>query len=157
MSRLSQKAFLETLPEAVRPHLPPQLRSFQVRRPWSGIVQLNYGEPALHYEVGHVAGRPGQSSGGWELGFHFEARDQHLNRLMLDGFRRHLVEIKADLGDGIEAEMWDRGWTKIYEVFPEEDLTAAYQEALAQRLAAIMTYLHPFFVDIRRSAAQVHR
>ena len=47
---------------------------------------------------------------------------------MLKGFRRHLFEIKTELRENIEAETWDRGWTKIYEVMPEAELTEEYQE-----------------------------
>ena len=93
---------------------------------------------------------------GWELGFHCEANDKNMNRLLLNGFRRHLFEIKDTLGESIEAEMWDRGWTKIYEVYPEADLTSAYQAALGQRMAQIITCLHPIFVDLRNTIASVH-
>lgn len=157
MEPLSAGAFLQGLPDLLRPLLPPRLQGFQTRFPFRGLLQIHYGEPALHYEVGHISARPGSRALGWELGFHCEARDHQLNRLLLDGFRRHLIEIKATLGDGIEAEMWDRGWTKIYEVFPDEPLTVDYQARLAARLAEIITCLHPFFVDLRRAAAEVYR
>ena len=94
---------------------------------------------------------------GWELGFHCEAADHHLNRLLLDGFRRHLFEIKETLGESIEAEMWDRGWTKIYEVYPEGELNEAYRAAVAGRLAEIITCLHPIFVELRGAAAELYR
>lgn len=157
MSALSQTAFVHTLPDVLRPMLPPVLQSFHTRYPWGSLLQIHFGEPSLHYEVGHVSQRPGQTVTGWELGFHCEARDHNLNRLLLDGFRRHLFEIKAELGERIEAEMWDRGWTKIYEVYPDEPLTEDYRAAVAGRLAAIITCLHPVFVDLRRSAAEIYR
>lgn len=156
MSALSETAFVNTLPDILRPLLPPALQGFQVRRPWS-LLQIHFGEPSLHYEVARVGQRPGRAITGWELGFHCEARDHHLNRLLLDGFRRHLFEIKATLGDTIEAEMWDRGWTKIYEVYPDEALTEAYRAAVAARLAQIITCIHPVFVELRRSAAEIYR
>jgi hypothetical protein len=53
--------------------------------------------------------------------------------------------------------MWDRGWTKIYEVMPEEELTTAYQAKVGRRLAEIIVCLHPIYVDLRNSAAQVYR
>jgi hypothetical protein len=157
MTTLSQSAFIETLPAALGPYLPEPLRGFQVRRPWRTLLQIHYGEASLHYEVGHVSQRPGQRIQGWELGFHFEARDHDLNRYLLDGFRRHLFEIKSTLGESIEAEMWDRGWTKIYEVYPEEPLTVEYRQRVAGRLAAIITCLHPIFVDLRRDVVQIYR
>lgn len=156
MSAISQTAFVNTLPDHVRPLLPPPLRGFQVRRPWS-LLQLHYGEPSLHYEVGRVSPDAIRRVAGWELGFHCEARDHDLNRLLLDGFRRHLFEIKATLGERIEAEMWDKGWTKIYEVYPEAPLTEAYRAEVAERLAAFIACLHPIFVDLRRAAAELYR
>lgn len=157
MTTLSSTAFIHGLPEITRPLLPVALRGFQVRYPFRMLLQIYYGEPALHYEVGPVPARPGRRDDGWELGFHCEARDHHLNRLLLDGFRRHLFEIKATLGEGIEAEMWDRGWTKIYEVFPGEPLTADYQARVGGRLAEIISGLHPFFVELRQAAAEIYR
>lgn len=156
MRELSRTAFISTLTDEVRPLLPAHLQRFKARRPWS-LLQLHYGEPSLHYEVGHVGERPGRLVTGWELGFHCEARDHHLNRLLLDGFRRNLFEIKATLGESIEAEMWDRGWTKIYEVYPDEALTEAYRRQVAERLAQIMACIHPVFVELRRSAAEIYR
>jgi hypothetical protein len=92
-----------------------------------------------------------------ELGFHCEAKDTNLNRYLLNGFRRHLFEIKDVLGPTIEAEMWDKGWTKIYEVFPEEQYTEVYQSAVGDRLAEIIICLHPIFVDLRNEVARIHR
>lgn len=149
---LSYRSFLQTLPEAMVPHLPPALKGIRVRQPWRWLIQFHYGEPSLHYEVGRASGRP-----GLELGFHCEAADKRLNRYLLDGFRRHLFEIKELLGDSIEAEMWDKGWTKIYEVYPQEELTAGYQERVGRRLAEIITGLHPIYVELRGEVARVYR
>ena len=152
MTMLSQKKFLQTLPDVVVPLLPTSLQGIHVQRPWRWLVQFHYGETRLHYEVSRVRG-----GRGWELGFHCEARDKQLNRILLDGFRRHLFEIKDTLGESIEAEMWDRGWTKIYEVYPDGELTTAYQQQMGKRLADIITCLHPFYVDFRNSVASVYR
>ncbi|MCA9971538.1 MAG: hypothetical protein KC425_15045 [Anaerolineales bacterium] len=152
MTNFSQNEFLRTLPEQVIPRLPAALQGIKVRQPWRWLVQMHYGEPRLHYEVSPVRG-----GRGWELGFHCEANDKQLNRYLLIGFRRHLFEIKDTLGPGVEAEMWDRGWTKIYEVAPPEALTAAYQAALGQRLAAFIVCLHPIYVALREDVARVYR
>jgi hypothetical protein len=152
MASLSRNKFLKTIPDVVVPHLPTDLQSIKFRQPWRWLAQFHYGEPRLHYELSKAA-----RVGGWELGFHCEARDKHLNRMLLAGFRRHLFEIKDMLGDSIEAEMWDRGWTKIYEVVPEEDLTTEYQAKIGQRLAEIIACLHPIYVEVRNSAVHVYR
>ena len=149
---MTRTSFLKTLPEVVIPMLPRSLQGIKVRQPYRWLIQLNYGEPGLHYEVSGAKHRS-----GWEIGFHCEARDKHLNRFLLEGFRRHLFEIKAELGESIEAEMWDRGWTKIYEVLPEAELTEEYQERVGGRLAEIIVCLHPIYVQLRNDVARIHR
>ena len=149
---LSYTRFLQTLPQVVILRLPADLQAIKVKQPWQWLVQFHYGEPTLHYEVS----RPG-SRAGLELGFHCEAKDANLNRYLLNGFRRHLFEIKDVLGSTIEAEMWDKGWTKIYEVFPEDKYTEAYQTAVGGRLAEIITCLHPIFVELRNEVSRIHR
>jgi hypothetical protein len=113
---------------------------------------VHYAEPWLHYEVSRPPGVQ-----GLELGFHCESRDKELNLYLLKGFRRHLFEIKSELGESVEAEMWDKGWTKIYEVLPPAELTEAYQEAVGERLAEIIVCLHPIYVQLRNDVARIHR
>jgi hypothetical protein len=150
--KLSQQGFLKTLPQALIPLLPEALRVVQIRQPWRFIIQFHFGEPWLHYEVSRVRPR-----GGYEIGFHCESRDKELNRYLLYGFRQHLFEIKDELGENIEAEMWDRGWTKIYEVVAEEDLTASYQNKIASRLAEFMTYMQPIYAELRDQVSRSYR
>jgi hypothetical protein len=152
MTALSRNKFLQTMPAIVIPMLAEPLQGIQSRQPWRWLVQFHYGEPRLHYEVSSAKYRP-----GWELGFHCEARDKHLNRVLLNGFRRHLFEIKDTLGESIEAEMWDRGWTKIYEVYPDGELNTAYQEALATRVCEFIVCLHPIYVELRNDVAKSYR
>ena len=137
--------FLRTLPDLIRPQLPPVLQPFTVRQPSRWLMQMHYGESWLHYEVGRVV-----RSHDMELALHFESKDSKLNRLLLLGMRRHLFEIRDLLGEQIEAEVWDRGWSKLYERFPEGEIGEAYQTAVATRMATIMNHLHPIFVDVRR-------
>ncbi|MCA9959346.1 MAG: hypothetical protein KC443_09955 [Anaerolineales bacterium] len=150
MTVLSHNKFLQTLPALVIAALPQPLQGIRVHQPWNWLVQFHYGEARLHYEVSPVRG-----GRGWELGFHCEARDTHLNRLLLYGFRRHLFEIKDVLGESIEAEMWDKGWTKIYEVYPAGELTVVYQTAVSQRMADIIICLHPIYVKLRDEVTAV--
>ena len=146
--KLSHQAFLKSLPAAVRPHLPADLSQIRTRQPYRWLIQFHYGEPELHYEVSSA-----KYQRGWELGLHCESRDRLLNRYLLDGFCRHLFEIKDTLGEQVEAEMWDRGWTKVYEVYPAESLTQAHQVLVGQRLAQIITCLQPIFELLRQEAA----
>lgn len=152
METLSHRTFIATLPEVVLPHLPPHLQSVQVKQPWQWLVQFHFGETRLHYEVSRAARQK-----GWELGFHCEAGDPRLNRYLLIGFRRHLFEIKDTLGERVEAEMWDKGWTKIYEVVPDAPLTRPYQAEIGHHLAKMIICLHPIFVELRQAVAELYR
>jgi hypothetical protein len=53
--------------------------------------------------------------------------------------------------------MWDRGWTKIYEVYPDAPLTEAYQEEVATRVVALIVCLHPIYVELRSAVAASYR
>lgn len=152
MTKLSHTQFLKTLPELVIARLPEPLQGIRVHQPYRWLIQFNYGEQRLHYEVSSAKHRS-----GWELGFHCEARDRNLNRYLLMGFRRHLFEIKDVLGPTVEAEMWDKGWTKIYEVYPAGELNKTYQEALARRMAEFIVCLHPIYVKLRNDVAKNYR
>ena len=152
MKEISRTKFLKTFPEAVVPHLPASLQAVTPRQPFRWLVQFHFGEPRLHYELSPVPKRQ-----AWELGLHFEARDKTLNRYLLLGMRRHLFEIKSILGDRVEAEMWDRGWTKVYEVIPAEPLTPDFQQDLGRRAAAFIACLHPIFAALRGDVTRVHR
>ncbi len=151
MTTLSQKKFLNTLPQLVTPHLPEHLQGIQAVS-WNWLVKFHFGEPRLHYEISRVPRRE-----GWELGFHFESKDKNLNRYLLQGFRRHLFEIKDTLGSSVEAEMWDRGWTKVYEVYPSAPLTTSYQAEVGKRLSDIIICLHPIFIELRSAVTAVYR
>ena len=130
--------FMRAIPAATRAKLPRKLQAFKtLTRPW--LVQLAYADPLLHYEVATL----GERRGVLEIGLHFESRDPELNARLLNGFLRHLFEIRAELGDSFEAEMWDKGWTKVYETIPLETFDEAYLDRVAGRLARVIVVLQP--------------
>jgi hypothetical protein len=135
--------FMRAIPPATRAQLPRKWQNFKTNvRPW--LVQLFYADSLLHYEVVTL----GERHGVLEIGLHFESRNPAVNAQLLDGFMRHLFEIKADLGDGFEAEMWDKGWTKVYETIPLEAFDAAYVDRVAARLAQIIVVMQPILEGI---------
>ena len=137
---------MRDIPLAARTKLPAKLQDFKVaRRSW--LVQLYYADPHVHYEVVTLGIKRRQL----EIGLHFESRDATANERLLDGFMRHLFEIKAELGEGIEAEMWDRGWTKVYETIPLETFDAAYVDRVAARLAQVMIVMQPILEEVLRN------
>ena len=147
MSALRSSQFMAALPAATRAALPKGFRQLRsAHRGW--LCQLYPRDPQLHYEVWNM----GPVRGKIELGLHFESRDHALNRQLLAGFDRRMVEIKATLGPQWEAEQWDRGWTKVYEVIPEESLTTDYQERVAARLVEMINCFQPILVGLRAAA-----
>ena len=134
---------MRAIPPAAQAKLPQHLQDFKVaRRSW--LVQLYYADPLIHYEVVTL----GVKRSELEIGLHFESRSAATNERLLNGFMQHLFEIKAELGDGFEAEMWDRGWTKVYETFPMETFDAAYVDRVAARLAQVIIVLQPILEEI---------
>ena len=132
--------FMRALPAATRAKLPKKLQTFKINtRAW--LVQLYYVDPLQHYEVVTL----GERRGKLEIGLHFESRSVEVNARLLDGFMLHLFEIKAELGDHVEAEMWDKGWTKVYETIPLEAFNEDYVNRVADRLAKMMVVLQPIY------------
>jgi hypothetical protein len=112
------------------------------------LVQFYYANSLLHYEVV----THGERRGLLELGLHFESRNPDENARLLTGFMQHLFEIKAELGDQVEAEMWDKGWTKVYETIPLETMNEAYLDRVAERLARMIGVLQPILEKVARDA-----
>ncbi len=136
---------MRALPDAVRPKLPKERQAFKTStRPW--LVQFYYTHSLFHYEVV----THGERRGLLEIGLHFESRTANENVRLLDGFMQHLFEIKAELGDQIEAEMWDKGWTKVYETIPLESMTDEYLDRVAERLARMIVVLQPMLDQLLR-------
>lgn len=139
---LAYQSFLKGLPTQVQKYLPHHLK-LHAHQPFRWLLQLYDQDKRVHYEVSRIAKRR-----DFELGLHFESRHKPLNAHMLQGFSRSLFEIHDQLGESIVAEPWDRGWAKVYEVYPDAPLTEAYQEAMGKRLAEIITCLHPILLDL---------
>ena len=140
---MNSSEFFGAIPAATRARLPRRLQGFQVnRRAW--LVQLYYTHPLLHYEVWNLGDRRGRL----EIGLHFESRTPAENERLLRGFQAHLFEIKAELGESIEAEAWDKGWTKVYEAIPREPFAPDYVDRIAARLAQVIVVMQPIFEHV---------
>lgn len=138
--------FMRAIPAATRAKLPKNLQGFKTHtRPW--LVQLSYADPLLHFEVVTL----GERRGILEIGLHFESRDPTVNTRLLNDFLQHLFEIKTELGNQVEAEKWDRGWTKIYETIPLESYTEDYLDRVAGRLAKMILLLQPMLDQLTQA------
>jgi hypothetical protein len=134
--------FLAEVLERARPLLPEELAGFEAKYLGS-LAKAYYGDPSQHYEVWlrRAAGRV-------ELGLHFESRDRTVNARLLEWFGDELGWIKAELGERIEAEPWDRGWTRVHQTLPlGEELDARLRDDLAWRLARMIELLEPLRRD----------
>ena len=142
MPALSTTEFMNRLPEVVRPLLPAPLRAFQLRkRGW--LVQFWYGpDPRIHYEVWVHGGRE-----LLEIGLHCEADATH-NEFLRRQLLRRLIELKATLGNAVEVEEWDKGWSRLYETHPLNPLDNARMEAFAGRVAEFITTVQPMLDEI---------
>lgn len=137
LGRMSTAEFLRRVPERARPLCSEELREFQWRQRWS-IVQLWHGPSArVHYEVGFH-----RRVDRIEVGLHFEA-DPRTNERLLRHFQEHLIVAKAGVSEWIEAEPWDRGWARVYEMLPIEPLDERYVDLIADRLARLIAALQP--------------
>jgi hypothetical protein len=145
--RVRVRDFLAETLEAARSLLPEELRDFQGRLHGS-LAKAYYDDPDQHFEVWLR-----RSAGRVELGLHFESRDRASNNRMLEWFADELGWIKAELGEHVEAEPWDRGWTRVHQTLAlPEPLTSELRDDLASRLARMIELLEPLRRDAVESA-----
>ena len=141
---LSTADFLRAVLETTRARLPGELQSLQARQQGS-LIKLFGDEPEIHFELWLHYGR-----GRAELALHFETHDPDRNRRLLEYVADELPFLKEAIGPGIEAEPWDKGWTRVYLTRPVERLGAAECEQLAVTFAEFVAILDP----IRREAVE---
>ena len=120
----------------MRPKLPDDLRGFQWQQRWS-LVKLWYRVPKIHYEVWFH-----RRIGLIEIGLHFEA-DRETNDRLLAHFEENLIVAKAMVSERIEAEPWDKGWARVYEMVPIAPLDDAFLEHVSTRLARLIETMEP--------------
>jgi hypothetical protein len=136
--------FLHGLLDATRAALPPELQGLEARQQGS-LVKLFADDPAIHFELWLH-----RSRARIELGLHFETRDARRNQRLLAYVADELVFLKQALGEGIEAEPWDKGWARVYLTQPLTRLGPAEQARLARAFATLIETLEP----IRREAIE---
>ena len=132
--------FLMGIPEAVRARLPAELRGFESQQRWA-LVQLWYGNRRVHYEVEFH-----RRIALLEVDLHFEA-DAETNRRLLEHFEENLIVAKAEISERVEAEPWDRGWARVYEMLPLEPLDERYLERVAEKMARFVVVLQPLLEE----------
>jgi hypothetical protein len=134
--------FLRGLLEATHAQLPTDCQALQARQEGS-LVKLFAEDPAIHFELWLHHGRARA-----ELGLHFETRDPRRNQRLLEYVADELPFLKEVLGTGLEAEPWDKGWTRVYLTRPLTLLDPDEQADLARGFAELIEILEP----LRREA-----
>lgn len=97
---------------------------------WSGNKQLHY-EAWIRERLGVI-----------EVGLHFEA-DALTNARLLAAFRARERTIRRALGAEALIEVWDKGWTRVWEPIELAPLDQAFLERIAARVAAYVGALEP--------------
>jgi hypothetical protein len=136
------REFLSALPELVRPKLPPELGGFSAQQRFA-LVQLWFESRRVHYEVWFH-----RRIDRLEVGLHFEA-DPATNQHLLEHFDANLIVAKAEISERVEAEPWDRGWARVYEMLPLEPLDERYMHRVAEKLARFIVVLEPLREDAK--------
>ena len=134
---MKSREFLEILPEMVRQQLPPEFSDFRVVSTMSTLIKLHYGVPTIHYEV-WIQRRRKQV----EVGLHFEG-DPESNSRRLEMLRQRSTDIRSALGDAVELEEWDRGWTRAHRTVPLEPLDDDFLVEVSFTLSGMIRAFEP--------------
>jgi len=138
---LKHTDFMRLIASQIGAALPPHYAVRYGETRW--LCQVYFGEERrIHYEVS----RPFSRSGRWiELGLHFETSNRQRNQALLWAVDRHLLELQDRLGREVRAEVWDKGWAKVYEIYPDTELSTALATQTTQRFAEFIATLHPIY------------
>ena len=134
---MKSREFLEILPEMVRQQLPSEFGDFQVVSTMSTLIKIHYGVPSVHYEV-WIQRRKKQV----EVGLHFEG-DRESNSNHLEMLRQRATDIRSALGDAVDLEEWDKGWTRAHRTVPLEPLNDDFLVEVSFTLSGMIRTLEP--------------
>ncbi|MBI5033013.1 MAG: hypothetical protein HZB51_21025 [Chloroflexi bacterium] len=129
--------FQITLVDKTRKLLPRKLKDFEPRSFFT-IVKLSYKNPRIHYEV-WIRGKEEHLI---EVGLHFEA-DKETNDALYAYFDSRAFDVHAALGPRVEIERWTNSWSRVHEVVPYETLDEELVDAIAKKLAKMISVLQP--------------
>lgn len=137
---MNAEDFRRALPDAVRDHLPTELKKFRHAARF-GYVQFWYGDAVFHYEVSTQS-----RLSVIEVGLHLEHKDAKRNTALHHYFDQHFLEIRELLGE-MWLEQWDKGWHKLYKTIPLEKYNDELLEAVSHEMARQMIVLQPMLRD----------
>ena len=143
--------FLQSISGSFARHLPKRLRGGNVRV-LSSLMQVDFGDPSVHYEVWVQ-----RKTRALEIGLHFEG-ERERNERWAGALAAHAAEIQAQLGPQAEIEAWTRRWTRLHETVPiagdewrpKESLTPELADETSRRLARYISVLQPIVAKERK-------
>lgn len=143
---LKHTQFMRQIPEMVGNFLPPEYQQFRKgHTEW--YSQIYFGDDRnIHYEISRTWNKNGRQL---EVGLHLESKDKGLNLRLLQKLDSCLLQIQDELKTDVKADVWDRGWAKIYEIHPDNDLTDAWLKYTAERLAKFIMVVQPIIEHIK--------
>lgn len=111
------------------------------------ILQLHYGDPAVHFEL-----QPQVARGIVELGLHFEGPAE-VNEARAQCVADDAVTIAGALGPGWELEEWTASWRRLHRSFAFARLTDAFAREVAEQATRLIVALQPLVAGFDRVAA----
>jgi hypothetical protein len=135
-SMAARNGFFQRVVSGARRSLPPDLARFE-SKPGFDLVKLWYDNDRIHYEAAIDLHRE-----HIEIALHFE--DGPISTaLYLRAFDAKIVEIKHELGPGVELERWTQSWGRVFELTPLTALDGPVGDEAGKRMAAFITELQP--------------
>jgi len=145
------QTFLMHVHDTLAARLPKPLRRYKWRVR-SSLLQVYFGEPAVHYEVWVQ-----RKTGTIEVGLHFEGEREE-NYRWAETLASRAPEILGELGPSVELEEWTQRWTRLHESRPfgggdgwkpSRDLSEELAEQIGERLARFIQVLEPIVATER--------
>lgn len=137
---LKARQFLFACEEQAMAALPADFPRPERKLMWT-ILQLHYGDPAVHFEL-----QPQPSRRQVELGLHFEGPAE-ANDAWAARMAGRASELIAALGAEWELEVWTASWRRLHRVFAAEQLTGELAGEVAGQLARALVTLQPLILE----------
>ena len=147
VGELSKAEFLRGVLDGVRARLSVELQGLRARQQWS-LIKFFDEEPSIHFELWLHANRRTA-----ELGLHFETRNSEHNQRLLEYMADDLPFLKEIVGQGLEAEPWDKGWTRLYISHRLDRLNRDEQDRMAAAFARFIETLEPIRYEAVKACA----
>jgi hypothetical protein len=138
--------YFDDVLDALVGFLPPNRRTFESRKQWTGLKVWVGDEPKEHFEAQFL----GRNGARLEIGFHAEHRDAARNEEVLGRLLAGEAKWRRMLGREPEAGPFlgnQQNWRRVSEVWDGPDLLEP-ETAIeaAERLAAYVTALAPLLL-----------